>query len=316
MKVSIISSSNTWIEGLAAEQLQKTAQLPGIVRAVGMPDLHPGKDAPIGAAFASCDTIYPHLVDRDIGCGIGLWQLDLQVRKTSADRIEKRLQQDLEGPWQGPLEETLEASGMARSTDFDASSMGTIGHGNHFAEISRLHKIIDHEKSAQIGLRKEALYLLVHSGSRGLGESIFEAHARRHGKSGLKADSIEAIDYISAHDHALKWAFVNRKIIAERFMNALNTTGKPIADVSHNHVRKETIGAESLWIHRKGAASTSDGLILIAGSRGTLSYLVEASGDQTANLASAAHGAGRKWKRSECRARIERIQTKSGLLKT
>lgn len=34
---------------------------------VGMPDLHPGKGCPIGAACASDGIIYPHLVGNDVG---------------------------------------------------------------------------------------------------------------------------------------------------------------------------------------------------------------------------------------------------------
>ncbi|WP_240478263.1 RtcB family protein [Photobacterium aquae] len=64
--VSLIASKNTWIEGLAIQQLQKTSELESIIRAAGMPDLHPGKGYPIGAAFFSTDKIYPALVGNDI----------------------------------------------------------------------------------------------------------------------------------------------------------------------------------------------------------------------------------------------------------
>lgn len=51
--VSYIASDNTWIEGKAIQQLQTTAALPHMQRVVGMPDLHPGRGYPIGAAFFS-----------------------------------------------------------------------------------------------------------------------------------------------------------------------------------------------------------------------------------------------------------------------
>ena len=68
IKPIVIASSESWIEGEALRQLNQTAKLPGMTRAVGLPDLHPGKGIPIGAAFLSKDIIYPHLVGNDIGC--------------------------------------------------------------------------------------------------------------------------------------------------------------------------------------------------------------------------------------------------------
>lgn len=60
--VSLIASAQTWIEGLAIQQLIKTSELVGMQRVVGMPDLHPGRGYPIGAAFFTINKIYPALV--------------------------------------------------------------------------------------------------------------------------------------------------------------------------------------------------------------------------------------------------------------
>jgi hypothetical protein len=47
-------TSNTPVESLSITQLSTTAHtLPGIVHAVGQPDLHPGTKFPIGAVIAS-----------------------------------------------------------------------------------------------------------------------------------------------------------------------------------------------------------------------------------------------------------------------
>lgn len=51
--ITIIANSNTWIEGNAIQQLQRTAQLPHMLRVAGMPDLHAGRGYPVGAAFLS-----------------------------------------------------------------------------------------------------------------------------------------------------------------------------------------------------------------------------------------------------------------------
>lgn len=50
VKPMIIASDKSWIEGAAVQQLETAARLPGICAAAGLPDLHPGKGIPIGAA--------------------------------------------------------------------------------------------------------------------------------------------------------------------------------------------------------------------------------------------------------------------------
>ena len=49
--VFTIASDDLWIESLAIQQLHTTANLPNMQRVVGMPDLHPGRGYPIGAAL-------------------------------------------------------------------------------------------------------------------------------------------------------------------------------------------------------------------------------------------------------------------------
>lgn len=54
------------------------------------------------------------------------------------------------------------------------------------------------------------------------------------------------------------------------------------------------------WLHRKGAAPADCGLVVIPGSRGDFSYLVEPVPDHAEDaLCSLAHGAGRKWSRKD-----------------
>lgn len=50
-----IASDNLWIEDSAIQQLYTTAKLTGMKRVIGMPDLHPGRGYPIGAAFFHVD---------------------------------------------------------------------------------------------------------------------------------------------------------------------------------------------------------------------------------------------------------------------
>jgi hypothetical protein len=115
-------SVRSWIEGNAIKQLEDVASLPGVKAVAGMPDLHPGKYGPVGCSVLA-DRISPLLVGSDIGCGMGLFQLDLAVRKLRTDKAAERLHA-LDAPWNGSVAEALAEAGLA-PTPFDAS-LGTI----------------------------------------------------------------------------------------------------------------------------------------------------------------------------------------------
>lgn len=305
MDVKIFASEANWMEGKSIEQLNQTALLPGMIKAVGMPDLHPGKGTPIGAAFATGGVIYPHLIGNDVGCGMGLWRTGLHKTQLKLDQWTKRLN-TLEAKPPDGYNDDLERAELT-PTSFD-KSLGTVGGGNHFAELQVVQTIIDSAVFESMSMSRHALYVLVHSGSRGLGEHILRGHQAHHGNGALKVNSVAASRYLQQHDTAVTWAKLNRKLIAQNFMRILGTNGTILLDVCHNCVEQsksiETDMA-ACWIHRKGAAPADQGPIVIPGSRGTLSYLVVPTGDQEPNLYTLAHGAGRKWQRSDCRARLE-----------
>ncbi|QJQ52598.1 RNA ligase RtcB family protein [Escherichia coli] len=167
--VFTIASDDLWIESLAIQQLHTTANLPNMQRVVGMPDLHPGRGYPIGAAFFSVGRFYPALVGNDIGCGMALWQTDILTRKYNADKFEKRLSDLDDVAEESWLEENLPSAFAQHPW---RSSLGSIGGGNHFAELQQVDQIINAELFALAGLDAQHLQLLVHSGSRG-GGSLF-----------------------------------------------------------------------------------------------------------------------------------------------
>lgn len=308
----LIASSQTWIEGEALRQLEQTAALPGMRQAVGLPDLHPGKGYPIGAAFLS-EQIYPALVGNDIGCGMALWPLDLAQRKFKPERAAERLQ-GLEQPWDGDLTDWRTSFNLEPTT-FDAS-LGTIGGGNHFAEVQAVAEVLDAAALATLDIHPDRLLLLVHSGSRGLGEAVLRTVIDQHGHQGLDPARSAATDYLQQHDQALRWAAANRALIAHRVMTALNASGECRLDIWHNLVQPLDWQGERLWLHRKGAAPADRGPLVIPGSRGTLSYLVQPCANSDHSLRSLAHGAGRKWKRGEARSRLSGRQRPEDLMTT
>lgn len=169
---------------------------------------------------------------------------------------------------------------------------------------------------AELELDDTRPLLLIHSGSRGLGERILRDHVERFGARGLVEDTEEAATYLARHEQAMAWARANRALIAYRFLTALATEGSRVLDVGHNSVRRVIVAGRSSWLHRKGASPSDEGPVVIAGSRGTLSYLVAATGDQSANWATLAHGAGRKWRRSEAKERLAKRFSPQALSQT
>jgi release factor H-coupled RctB family protein len=298
--VRLFASAGGWIESAAMDQLCTLARMDDVRSVVGFPDLHPGKGSPVGTAFVTEDLIYPHLIGSDIGCGMALFNTDLPRRKVKLDRWAE-LPFDLEQPWDGDVRDYLPEH-EAHGTAFN-DALGTIGGGNHFAELQAVEKIHDTTAFGRTGLQRDALAVLVHSGSRGLGERLFRTHVARHQGKGVPADSDAGAEYLCGHDFAVRWARANRALIAERFVRTLGANCERIWDGSHNSITR-SIESEGLWLHRKGAAPADGNFAVIPGSRGTLTYLVKPLASSESHAWSLAHGAGRKWSRSETRQRM------------
>ena len=200
------------------------------------------------------------------------------------------------------MREVLAASEL-ESTEFDGA-LGTIGGGNHFAELQRVDGVFDAKAFKRFGLGKQQLVVLVHSGSRGLGESILRTYVEEHHTSGSDAEFFAAATYLRDHDQAVRWAKANRALVARRFVEALGAEAECVWDGCHNSITRRESEGEVVWVHRKGAVATEGEPVIIPGSRGSLSYLVQPMGEGESNAWSLAHGAGRKWARSETRLRM------------
>ncbi len=298
--VVLIAADDTWIEGKAIQQLETTARLPGMKWVAGMPDLHPGRGYPVGAAFFSEGHLYPALVGNDIGCGMALWRTDIASAKLNLDKLEKRLG-NLDLPLDEQWQDSIAAFGLPPSEHLQA--LGTIGGGNHFAELQQLERRFDEEALQRLGIDHKHLLLLVHSGSRGLGEAILREQVQLFGHAGLQEDSEACRHYLARHGVALRFAEANRQLIARRMLARLHAEGEAVLDINHNLVSRASLHGREGWLHRKGASPADQGVLVIPGSRGDYSYLVEPLADPC-SLLSLAHGAGRKWGRSECKERL------------
>ncbi len=305
-KVELIAGESTWIAGESIRQLMSTSELPGMIKAIGLPDIQPGKGSPSGASFLSSN-VHPTLVGTDIGCGMGFWITDMPAYKFKIDKVVKSLN-GLDSAWDGNVNEWL-ATGQVGETPYD-HTLGTPGRGNHFIELQRVDSIENETLFQNLKLDDSKIHMLIHSGSRGFGESILLDVIKEHGDSPLNGE--EAERYIKRHDHAVKWAHSNRALCHHRVCDALNIETRSILDISHNAVSPFEYGGCSCWLHRKGAAPTDKGPIIIPGSRGDLSALVVPMVNSDL-LNSVAHGAGRKMARYQAKGKLDHNHTKDQL---
>lgn len=309
----VVIAKQSFVDPVAITQLNSTAALPGMIQAVGMPDLHPGTKSPVGAAFITEEYVYPPLIGGDIGCGMAVYRTSLTAKDVADSEVKHLADRlyGLEGPWENDILAFLSyylSPAETEQVKSWESSLGTIGGGNHFAELQQIT-----EASEEFAV--DDVVLVVHSGSRGLGQQIL-------GESLESYTTEDAGEYLRKHDIACRWAKANRDLIALRFLSRLHRRDLSLTDVLllkildiwHNNVELD----DEKYIHRKGAAPATSGMVIIPGSRGTLSaYVQPIVTDATAF--SLAHGAGRSQSRTATlkklskRYRLEDLQrTKLG----
>lgn len=302
----------------ALEQLARLAAQPWVVAHVAaMPDLHVAHGVAVGTVFATQDTVVPAALGGDLGCGMAAVRFDFPAGRLSPADLRRVLEAlgqhvpvgDATHRGRGaPVPDALLAAPLSTSALEHARArlaprhLGTLGGGNHFLEVDR-------DGAGD-------LWLLVHSGSRGLGAAIAAHHLRvasqlGHGDlPGLRADTPAGQACLTDLAWALDFARANRDALMQRAVEVLTaSTGAapdPASrlDVHHNFVRWETHDGQRVLVHRKGAIAAPRGArALIPGSMGTASYVVEGLGEAT-SFASASHGAGRVLTRREARAEL------------
>jgi tRNA-splicing ligase RtcB (3'-phosphate/5'-hydroxy nucleic acid ligase) len=300
----------------AVDQLQRIADLPDVVRVAGMPDLHVAHHVAVGTVFATRSSLVPGALGGDLGCGVCGVSLDVQagtLDRSSLAAVLRDLARAIPvGDRTHRPPRTIERDDALLESALSTGALehtrrallgrhlATLGGGNHFVELDRAND--------------GSLWVLVHTGSRGLGGAIAEHHRRVAGKSALATVDVttpEGEAYLRDMTWALSFARRNREEILARTLAVIADHVGPITagdaiDTHHNFAAREEHDGEWLWVHRKGAIAAPQGsLAIIAGSMGTASYIVEGKGSARA-LRSASHGAGRVMTRTEARARVRR----------
>ena len=334
-----------WVRGVpledqAHEQLRNIASIPFVGPWVAvMPDVHLGKGATVGSVIPTRGAIIPAAVGVDIGCGMAAVRTTLRASDLPDDLGPLRNSIERSVPvgngrggehWKLPdsIETRVAQSGLVERldvikqkhrkirTDKLDRQIGTLGGGNHFIELC-----LD---------ESDAVWVMLHSGSRGTGNligSYFIERAREElGKRVLGfhvPDKDLAFfsqgeplfdDYVEAVSWAQDYARENREAMMARVLHEMRhrlpkfQLDKMAVNCHHNYVQKETHGDVDLLVTRKGAVSARAGeLGIIPGSMGAKSFIVRGLGNAD-SFHSCSHGAGRVMSRTKARQQITLAQ--------
>jgi tRNA-splicing ligase RtcB len=304
-----------------SEAIERLRRAPDVKRIAIMPDVHLAADVCIGVVVATSHLIYPQAVGSDIGCGMLAVAFDLEAARLEDPAIAGQVLAHIGCTI--PLRRRNRRATAALPTDLEAIALshssieavrkksgvlefGTLGGGNHFIEL----------QADQDG----GLWLMVHSGSRAIGQAIRDHHmtcadAVGSGLKTLDVRSDAGVAYLHDASWARRFADASRKAMATDVGRVLGAVlggricWETAISADHNHVSLERHDGEDFWVHRKGAmpARDGDGGVL-PGSMGSASFHVEGRGCRDA-LRSSAHGAGRALSRTEAR----RTVTEAGL---
>ena len=326
-------------EEAAIQQLFNLALMPFLHRHVAaMPDTHFGMGAAIGSVFGSVGAVIPAAVGVDIGCGMiaartTLTAEQLRPHLSGIRREIERLipmgrtknggrgdrgawesiPEDVAENWAGQLEDEFrEIAGRYPEIGKGnkQNHLGTLGTGNHFIEIQ-----VD---------EAERGWIMLHSGSRGVGNRIGSYFIRR-AKAEMERRSMRLADkdlayleaggklyddYVQALQWAQKFAFINRQIMLRRTETALRSTVaqdfgiEEEINTHHNYAVMEHHFGKDVLLTRKGAIRARQGdMGIIPGSMGSRSYIVRGKGS-TASFHSCSHGAGRAMSRTEAKRKF------------
>ncbi len=160
------------------------------------------------------------------------------------------------------------------------AQQGTLGSGNHFLEVQYVDEIYDERAANSLGLFRNQVTVMIHTGSRGFGHQVctdfLEVMEQAVGKYKIELydrelacapfNSPEARDYLAAMRAAANYAWANRQCIMhwtrEAFMKVLGASPRTLGmsliyDVAHNIAKVEDHTVEGkkkkLVVHRKGA---------------------------------------------------------------
>lgn len=318
------------VEDVAMQQIKNISQLPFIYKHIAiMPDVHYGIGATVGSVIPTKGAIIPAAVGVDIGCGMMAARTSLKaqdlpdnlskLRSLIEAAIPVGMQQFNDRNLPSEVTEIFDHTTYNKITQKHpkikiktnpAHQIGTLGSGNHFIELC-----LDKE---------DIVWIMLHSGSRGMGNKIGSYFIERAKQEMEKYHIIEYLpdkdlsylvehtalfdDYIEAMEFAQSYAFANRqammaimrRVLGSFFTKEFDFTIEAI-NCHHNYTTREHHFGQNVWVTRKGAVNASKGKLgIIPGSMGARSFIVRGLGNSE-SFNSCSHGAGRVMSRNEAR---------------
>lgn len=263
-----------------------------------MPDAHAGKGCTVGTTMTIRDKVTPNLVGVDIGCGM------LTVRfacvELNLEEIDKIIKAKVPCGFNVHSYAVSEfnLSKLICKDNVDISraklSIGSLGGGNHFIEISRSEK-------------DGSFYLIIHTGSRKLGGDVCKHYQEiavdNCAGLGMSKDlaylsGLEMECYMKDMKLVQEFAIANRKAIADIIIRESGLIEIEIFETIHNYIDF------SRMILRKGAVSSEIGeKLLIPINMRDGSLLCIGKGNADWNY-SAPHGAGRLMSRTKAKKEL------------
>ena len=301
-----------------------------------MPDVHAGSGVPIGTVLPCIKAVIPTAVGNDAGCGMRAVKTNIKVSDISQDVLRKVIMRGIRKKvligdvvWKEPQSEdllpqgwdfaSLPALSANKGWKLALRSMASQGNGNHFEELQK-----DEDGN---------LWIMIHSGSRGLGGRVYMYYNQLAKNLNAKYHSVVTEDmylpflpkgtpefesYLKEMQYCLEWAECNRREMMRRTLEVIgdafpDLTFEDAIDMHHNYVAVEHHFGQELYVHRKGAVCTGTyskteeegetfvpNKVIIPGSMGTCSYICEGVPSELA-YNSCSHGAGRALSRTEAR---------------
>lgn len=266
-----------------------------------MPDVHAGMGCVIGFTADMKDKVIPNIVGVDIGCGVITIKLgDIKVNLAKLDEVINKnipagfkMHKNIKYKFEKIKD--LYCYDKLKNIDRIEKSLGSLGGGNHFIELSE-----DPNKNK---------YLIIHSGSRNLGHQVASIYQKKAIDT-CSGDYSKDLCYLTGelrekylHDMKIcqKYASKNRKTMANIILK--NILNKDIEDFEYFETIHNYINFKDNII-RKGAISAyKDELLLIPINMKDGSILGKGKGNKDWNY-SAPHGAGRILSRTEAKNKL------------
>ena len=265
-----------------------------------MPDIHPGRFAPIGLSMTVADKVIPQLLGVDIGCGMTC--VKLNRNNVEFQRLDKVIRENIPSgfairkePHHMAGEFSYEELHCIRHINVEKAekSLGTLGGGNHFIELDRGND--------------GCMYLVVHTGSRHLGEEVAEYYTKL-ANSRLKEKGRKIPYYMSYLEGEDKKAYMedvqiiqryaqcNRQIIVREILKGMKWKAVEQFSVPHNYLDA------SGTLHKGSISARSGEKVIIPANMKDGIILGIGKGNTEWNYSSP-HGSGRKLKREDVKSR-------------